>query len=99
VSRFDSIISRIKLVHTKLEGELELPLSELVKQELIIDNVGYHKLKSETFELKFNNLPFNEFPSLHSAELLHLNFAKAFENISRSISMVEQDDNDINETG
>ena len=78
VARFDSLIARIRESHTKLDGELELPLSELVNQEFQTDPDGFLKTKHENTTVNTKEKPFAEFPSLHSAELLHLNFHPFF---------------------
>ena len=74
VSEFDALISRIRFHHTELDGESELPLSDLVKKELENEYDGSKNIKSEMFSAEITQKPSLEFPSLHSAELLHLNF-------------------------
>ena len=69
-----SLISRIRLHHTQLDGETELPLSDLLQKELETEPDWFKNVRCEKFNAQITEKPALEFPSLHSAELLHLNF-------------------------
>jgi len=86
VTRFDGLIARIRESHALVDGELELPLSELVKKEfetemetfhasrrVMADPDGYTDVHEVHEQIETNKKPHAEFPSLYSAELLELN--------------------------